>query len=577
MRAMRAVHSTRSVNRPTSNDEIEGALVAETVLLVREHMFGYTAGGFGLLAIVVALAFAPAFASRVALPASLRGSAAFFTAIAAAILAFRWPILWMNDAVQGDESALIVMARTALQHPIPWEKFDPSTSGPLNVLALAPVVALFSAHVYLGSRLFACALAVAGLYLLYRSGKELYGEFAGRVMALAPATFYCVVTSYDLTPYTSEAVANVLVATAGLLAIRIALSPADVARRALGAGLVLGLIPLSKLQALPIAGALFVLFALAIWKKPHAARAVGLLGLGAILPASIVTFVLLARGDAHNAFVSYVLQSSAYVGTPKDVAGYWWYALLLYPWTGPLFCGLIVAALLLRGAGGTALQRAAPFGAAFVALAALVAIAVPGYWSQHYLQLAVLPCSAAAGFALGRILVQAPALRPALGAAALYAFVTVVPLVVERALALDPASWSMSHPFSSRRSEVVEALLSVTHPGDTMSVWGFMPDYYIVSGASDATENAHTPFQILDGPNREYFRRRYLGELREAPPNLFVDAVGPDSFMFQDSQREGIASFPALAAFVNANYCLARRVRGSSIYVLRAPGSQACS
>ncbi len=111
-----------------------------------------------------------------------------------------------------------------------------------------------------------------------------------------------------------------------------------------------------------------------------------------------------------------------------------------------------------------------------------------------------------------------------------------------------------------------------------MSVWGFMPDYYVVSGAEDATENAHTPFQILDGAYRDYFRDRYLGELRKAPPNVLVDAVGPDSFMFQDAPREGIAGFPALASFVASNYCLARRVRGTAIYKLRGRnGAGACS
>lgn len=557
--------------------------MAETVRLVHEHMFGYTAGSFGLLAIVVVLAFVPAIAERFAVPPALRGAGVFFLAIGAAIVAFRWPILSMNDAVQGDESALIVMARTALHHPVPWESFDSSTSGPLNVLALAPVVAIFSNGVYLGTRLFACALAVAGLFLLYRCGKELYGELAGRTMILPAAVFYCVVTSYDLTPYTSEAVANVLVTAAGLLVIRIALTEGDVERQALWGGLTIGLIPLSKLQAMPIAGALFALCALALWAKPHRPRALALLGVGAVLPILLLSTLLFVRGDLHNAFVSYVLQSSAYVGTPKDVAGYWWYALLLYPWTGPLFCGLFVAALLMRGGKGRGVRQVAPLGAAFVALAAFVSIAVPGYWSQHYLQLAVVPCSAAAGFLLGQILAAAPktrgaALRPALGAAALYAFVTIAPLVVERALTSDPASWNVSHPFSFRRPDVVAALLSVTRPGDTMSVWGFMPDYYVVTGAGDATENAHTPFQILDGPYRGYFRDRYLGELRKAPPNVFVDAVGPDSFMFQDSQREGIASFSALASFVAANYCLARRVRGTAIYTLRASNrTGACS
>ena len=203
--------------------------MAETVRLVHEQMFGYTAGSFGLLAIAVALAFVPAVAPRVAVPSPLRSAGVFFLAIAAAIVAFRWPILSMNDAVQGDESALIVMAQTALHHPVPWESFDSSTSGPLNVLALAPIVGLLSNGVYFGTRLFACALAVAGLFLLYRCGKELYGELAGRTMISRGGVLLRRHVD-DLTPYTSEAVANVLVAAAGLLVVRIALSDVGVAR-----------------------------------------------------------------------------------------------------------------------------------------------------------------------------------------------------------------------------------------------------------------------------------------------------------------------------------------------------------
>ena len=71
-----------------------------------------------------------------------------------------------------------------------------------------------------------------------------------------------------------------------------------------------------------------------------------------------------------------------------------------------------------------------------------------------------------------------------------------------------------------------------------MSVWGFMPDFFIVASAADATENAHTPFLINSGPYRDFFRERYLGELRKAPPDVFIVAVGPHAVMFTDPKRK---------------------------------------
>jgi hypothetical protein len=573
--------------------------LAETVRLVQTHIVGYSVLGYGLLLLATVFAFVPAISGRIALPVYARGSGIYFCAIGAAILAFRWPIVFMNDAIQGDESALIVMAHSALRNPVPWESFDGSTSGPLNVLVLAPVVKVFAAQPYLGSRLLVCALVVLGLFFVYRSVQLLYGELAGRVAILPALAFFCVATSYDLTPYTSEAISSVLVAGAGLLVVRLATQSTRTPFRLFFGGLLAGLLPFSKLQTAPIALALLVLFAIAVWNDTNRrARSTILLVSGAAAPGMLLAGVLWLRGDLWNAYVSYILQSSAYVSGSKEVAGYWWYALLLYPWTGPLFCVLFVAALLLRqranaavqerAASGTPLSpaaRYAPRAAAFVTAAAFVSIAAPGFWWQHYLLLAVLPLTALAGCLLGQVLAAPPASigRPSMrwiaAVAGIYAIATMSPVVVERIFTSDPAMWKMAHPYAYRKPEVVAAILRVTRPGDAMSVWGFMPDFYIVAGARDATENAHTPFQIAPGPYRGYFRERYLNELRNASPQIFIDAAGPGAFLAGGPMQDGIRSFPELESFVRTNYCGPLLAGGMMIYVLRSVARErgACS
>jgi hypothetical protein len=89
-----------------------------------------------------------------------------------------------------------------------------------------------------------------------------------------------------------------------------------------------------------------------------------------------------------------------------------------------------------------------------------------------------------------------------------------------------------------------------------MLVWGFMPQWYVWSGWMPATRDVVTYNQILPTPLRRYFRDRMMAELRNSPPEYIIDAVAPGSFGFINPEKDGLESFPELAAFVEKNYVL---------------------
>ena len=89
-----------------------------------------------------------------------------------------------------------------------------------------------------------------------------------------------------------------------------------------------------------------------------------------------------------------------------------------------------------------------------------------------------------------------------------------------------------------------------------MLVWGWAPELYVWSGWTPATRDILTYNEIWPKPNREYFRDILMADLRNNPPEYVVDAVAPGNFGFTEPEKDGIQTFPELAAFVSADYVL---------------------
>jgi len=85
-------------------------------------------------------------------------------------------------------------------------------------------------------------------------------------------------------------------------------------------------------------------------------------------------------------------------------------------------------------------------------------------------------------------------------------------------------------------------------------VWGWMPDFYVATGALLGTRDAITQFQIVPSSYQNYYRTRYLADFALNRPRFFVDAVSPSMFAYHDPAKEGHQSFPQLARIVAADY-----------------------
>jgi hypothetical protein len=125
-------------------------------------------------------------------------------------------------------------------------------------------------------------------------------------------------------------------------------------------------------------------------------------------------------------------------------------------------------------------------------------------------------------------------------------------------------------PTHSPRTDAAEAIDRLKHPGDSLAIWGWRPELYVDTQLPQATREAHTDGQLHVGPQREYFRARFLADLRASQPAFFVDAIGEGDFIHRDLVHEGHESFLELDAYVRQNYVLATGAEPIRVYVQRA-------
>src|SRR5438045_4079865 len=117
------------------------------------------------------------------------------------------------------------------------------------------------------------------------------------------------------------------------------------------------------------------------------------------------------------------------------------------------------------------------------------------------------------------------------------------------------------------QSEVSREILRHGKPGEHLGIWGYMPMFWVETGLTQATRDAETSHQIEPHEYQNYYRDRFLRDLLRSQPRIFIDAVGPGSFVYQDRNELAHETFPELRDYLANNYQLLRDVDGIRIYV----------
>jgi hypothetical protein len=212
-----------------------------------------------------------------------------------------------------------------------------------------------------------------------------------------------------------------------------------------------------------------------------------------------------------------------------------------------------------------------------VLIAAVFAVVVRGRSYAHYFQLLVFPVGLFGGVVAGALLgdLRGDWFKNAISLRLMRPMV----LAIFLCCGIVPQIWWRAHepqPFLGRftatrgvlaRWPVSNELLRHATPGERVGMWGWMPVFWVETGLLPATRDGETSRQIEPHPRREYYRARYLSDLRRTRPPVFVDAVGRWNFSFTNRETCGHETFPELRDYIAENYHLVRDVISTRVYV----------
>ena len=506
-----------------------------------------------------------------------RGHDWFWGILIVAILAAgRWPSIVFPRELNPDECQLLAGARALVHDPVFWRSVDGGTAGPLDFFALWPVGWFFGWQTFLTARITAFVFVAIMLLSVHQSMAILLGRRVARLASLTAVCLEALSNAEDLLHYSTEIFPMMLLTVAAYSAVRRWLDQRGPLWNGLG-GLLLGAIPLAKLQVVPLAASLGVGWLLAeiFSKTPGRGRRITYLLVGALFPASMFACQLTLAGEWNSFLISYVSSNIRYSGLGS--ASVWQTMLdmrgisiqrdsLLHLWAPAISIWIVLMLRPRRSADRTVLlSTLAGFAATLLAIYCVSFTRIP---FLHYWQLAIVPTTFFVATLTKNLLDSASrsARKRDHWLVAACAFGLVVTLVVQRVR--QPSIYLGFHPYLERKpfTDLSTCITPHVRPGDSIAIWGWSNFVYVETGLRQATRDAIIYNFIEPSPHRDFFRKRFLNDFINALPTFFLDSVGPYSMHYQGEEFAHDIYFPALAAIIHSHYLLVETIPGARLY-----------
>jgi hypothetical protein len=555
--------------------------------------------------------------SRVRLPSP----AVTVALLTACVFLLRLPSALVPHELDVDESHLLSLAMKFLVDPRPWIAADTTSSGPLNSYFISVFLWMGFKPGFVLVHMLASVLVCLQVLTAYLTLRWLGSEKTAALGAFLMVLLYGLSTHPEYLHYTSELLPSLLLMVGFYIFLVWLDEPAGRRAGAqlgllFSGGLMLGTAPWCKLQAVPITGALGLLVLAAIFRDrgpslSFSLRVKELIAFcgGAALTSCIMLAILAKTGAIKDFWYSYLLGNLATQGSfsLKRSFLHFLYIFLKTPLHQLLLVALLGVVLLLYASPSADLllvfkkRKWACSGLLVYAGAALFAVCRPMFCFLHYAIFLVPPMTYLAAVLASPELAhltkrhQSPhrltsglvlvvlfatiALYMAYGVRYLHmvgairelshpAIAKVVPEVPEMdsdgriarlkyllAGSIGPPHWTVQDS-NERIAEVIRHIQR-THPVRSLAIWGWAPGVYVLTQIPPATRDSVGHFVITPGPMQGYFRARFVGDLRQKAPDLFIDAVAPGAFMWGLwSANDGYESDPEVRKFVEDSYIL---------------------
>lgn len=500
------------------------------------------------------------------------------------IAAFHWPAWFYPTDLNPDEAQMIASAITLDVRQVYWKYVDGTTHGPWCEYFLLLAHWLGAPLNYATARIVATVLQAASIIAVWGTLRCFTTERIARLATLPGLAFWAFVSWDDFIHYSSEAPVVFFLALAIWPTAAVLRAPVIERRHWWCAGLAgfcLGNAPFAKLQAVPAALTLVVIMLGFLWRARTdlpakiRLRLAGIYIAGGLFPAFFVGGFLTIFGLWNQFNVSYISSALAYVASGQhsflDMPNKFFHFATTEPAFAWFFWGSLAFALIYLRAEPA--QRAVRWGivASWLLLGATYySVLRPLREVAHYLHLLVIPTTLIAGFSLAAALDETgrenrSGIRRALPWI-FFALVALAPQVWQRAI-----SWHRFVGFAREYhqrppSEAARFIRDHARPDDAVAMWGWEPKLLVETGMPHGTREPHSAYQMTDWHLRPFFVARYVRDMESRQPAWFVDAVGPDAFVFTNRDTFAHESVEPLNRVITADYTLVAEFKNLRVY-----------
>ena len=313
---------------------------------------------------------------------------------------------------------------------------------------------------------------------------------------------------------------------------------------------------------------------------------------GSILPTLLISVTVWLYGGWTDFWISYIQGNIGYTATGPVVAGLTnnimsIVNLIYIPVELTFFLNTTFIIILLGFILTVSLWRWVSKESIFLILFALAflvvsgyCIAAPGRFFHHYMLLSLVPMSLLAGILIHtawrasvQYFIQE---EPAFQTGALGWLLGII-LFFTTSVYFFHTQYSTNRPdFYERmrarasgyyaQNEVVAVLNRYYTPGAKMALWGWAYDLWadteFLMGTRDCAANLEPP-----EATSIYYKQRYLHDLETNKPEVFVEAISPSFFAYQDRSRFGFENHADVRKIILDNYFYEGEVNGARIYL----------
>jgi hypothetical protein len=514
----------------------------------------------------------------------LFSSALFVVVVCLGVLILRIPNLVFPER-NPEESQWIVSAASYFQGAVMWKTLGGDTSGPLVFIPLN-IMVFFGGLNYASIRLFGLLFCVLpSFYFTWKTLRLLYGEIAARLSLILLFIFFSSMNLYDFIAYNGEHVPMVLTTAGAWFYFSYVKHRSMSLSKMMLLGIVLGLFPYAKLQAVPIGFVIGLLTIFLIVSSEIATRKKGkylaMLVTGALVPTFLVIGYLAVHECWSSFFDSYIHQNLQYVDSGllgKASSGLGKFALLplmvlenrdfLFFIICPLsLIVVMIAAVWKSGFLKNLFCEKNFIASALILVAAYVSVNMPGNKFIHYTVLFIFPFILLVGILIGHLLDKEIHLGKKYG----MSYILSAYLFYSAYVLVRPAHGFeyISKGTGYQISDASKAIKKYAFTNEQMSIWGWAAFYFVETGLVLGNQHPTPYYALMGSADNNQHLSKYVNELKTNQPVIFLDATSKDGFIFNNPSKYKHENYPELHTLITKYYTGIGEFQGNRVYVLR--------